>query len=201
MASSLAAEIAAHAARLVVEEGLDYGPAKRRAARDVRLQGGGTPELPDNETVEDEVRAYLELFHADTQPAELAALRAAAVVWMERLAAFRPHLTGAVWRGTATRQSDIHLDLFCDDSKAAELALLDRGVDFDVVPGDGREAPDVLVVHERTKGGPPRRIALHVHDYDDLRGALKRDARGRPWRGDLAATRALLATDGEAPPP
>lgn len=193
MASALTAEIAVQAARLVVEEGLDYGAAKRRAARDVRMQGGGAPELPDNETVEDEVRAYIDLFHADTQPAELAALRATALVWMERLAAFRPHLTGAVWRGTATRQSDIHLDLFCDDSKSAELALIDRGVDYDVVPGEGRDAPDTLVVHERVKGGPPRRVALHVLDYDDLRGALRRDARGRPWRGDLAATRAAMA--------
>ncbi len=30
-------EIAAHAARLVVEEGLEYGPAKRRAARQLGL--------------------------------------------------------------------------------------------------------------------------------------------------------------------
>ena len=193
MTNSVAAEIAVQAARLVVEDGLDYGSAKRRAARDLRLQGGGTPELPDNETVEDEVRAYIALFHADTQPAELAALRATAGVWMERLAAFRPHLTGAVWRGTATRQSDVHIDLFCDDSKAAELALIDRNVDYDVVPGETRDAADVLVVHERVSGAPPRRVALHIHDYDDLRGALKRDTRGRAWRGDLAATRAAIA--------
>jgi hypothetical protein len=201
MGSTVTTEIAVQAARLVVEEGLDYGAAKRRAARDVRLQGGGTPELPDNETVEDEVRAYIELFHAETQPGELAELRATAVVWMERLADFRPHLTGAVWRGTATRQSDIHIDLFCDDSKAAEIALIDRGVEYDVVPGEGRDAADVLVVHERASGGPRRGIALHVHDYDDLRGALRRDARGRPWRGDLAATRAAIAAaadDGAA---
>jgi exodeoxyribonuclease-3 len=38
--------------------------------------------------------------------------------WMARLADFRPHLSGAVWRGTATRLSDVHLDLYCDDSKA-----------------------------------------------------------------------------------
>ena len=36
----------------------------------------------------------------------------------ERLAAFRPYLGGAVWHGTATRLSDIYLQLFCDDSKA-----------------------------------------------------------------------------------
>jgi len=35
------------------------------------------------------------------------------------------------------------------------------------------------------------RIALTVRDYDDLRGALHRDARGRSDRGDLAALRQL----------
>ena len=35
-----------------------------------------------------------------------------AVEWMERMAAFRPHLGGAVWHGTATRLSDIYLQ-FC----------------------------------------------------------------------------------------
>ena len=50
--------------------------------------------------VEDAVFEYIELFCADTQPAELRALRELALVWMERMAEFRPHLTGAVWLGT-----------------------------------------------------------------------------------------------------
>lgn len=203
MAGSLTAEIAAAAARLVVEEGLDYAAAKRRAARDVRLAGGRSPELPDNETLEDEVRAYIELFCADTQPAELAALRGTALAWMERLQALRPHLTGAVWRGTATRQSDIHIELYCDDPKVAELTLIDRRIDYDVSTFDGPrgEPVGVLLVHERSRsGGAARtRIALHVHDYDDLRGALRRDSRGRPWRGDLAAMRAVVAGTAAAP--
>ena len=33
VSSALSAEIAAAAARLVVEEGMEYGPAKRRAAK------------------------------------------------------------------------------------------------------------------------------------------------------------------------
>ena len=132
MNALLAAEIAATAARLVVEEGMEYGPAKRKAARALGKQGARAHDLPGNDAVEEEVRAYLALFHADTQPAELAALRGVAVQWMERLAEFRPHLTGAVWRGTATRLSNVHLDLFCDDSKAAEIALIDAGVDYDV---------------------------------------------------------------------
>jgi len=193
MARALSLEIAAAAARLVVEDGMEYGPAKRRAAQLV-ARGARDADLPDNEVLEDEVRAYLELYCADTQPAELAALRAVALAWMERLSVFRPHLTGAVWRGTATRLSDIHMDLYCDDSKAAELALIDARVDYQVssAPGPRGRPVDVLSVAARSAalGG---RVTLHLSilDYDDLRGALRNDARGRPQRGDLAAVRAL----------
>ena len=64
----LSAEIAAAAARLVVEEGMEYGPAKRKAARRLGQRTTRAGALPDNEAVEDEVRSYLKLFHADTQP-------------------------------------------------------------------------------------------------------------------------------------
>lgn len=195
MSGPLSAEIAATAARMVVEDGMEYGPAKRRAAR-LLGRGTRTAELPDNEQLEDEVRAYLALFCADTQPRELAALRALAITWMERLEAFRPHLTGAVWRGTATHLSDIHLDLFCDDSKAAELDLIDRHVDYEVATTTGpRGRPaDVLSLASFCNDlGAGVTLHLTVLDYDDLRGALRSDARGRPQRGDLAAVRALEA--------
>jgi hypothetical protein len=102
---SVKLEIAQAAARFVVEEGLEYGPAKRRAVKQLGLNA--RTGLPDNDTVEEAVREYIALFCADTQPAELAALRKLALTWMERLAQFRPYLGGAVWHGTATRLSDI----------------------------------------------------------------------------------------------
>jgi hypothetical protein len=188
-------EIAAAAARLVVESGLEYGAAKAKAARALARRGGvARAQMPSNEQVEDAVREYLELFCADTQPAELAALREVAAQWMERLAEFRPHLGGAVWRGTATRLSAVHIDLYCDDAKAAEIALLNRGVDYDVqaLEGAGGGSVDVLTVSSPSRAlGEPVTVHLFVRDHDDLRGALKPDARGRSWRGDLAALRAL----------
>jgi hypothetical protein len=195
MPSALTAEIAAAAARLVVEEGLEYGPAKRRAARLVARHTVRPAELPGNDEIEDEVRSYLALFHADTQPAELAALRHVALEWMTRLEAFRPHLTGAVWRGTATRLSSVHLQLYCDDSKSAELAMIDLGVDYEVsgLQGPQGDPVDVLTVASRSRAlGETVTVHMTVLDHDDLRGALKPDARGRTPRGDLAAVRALL---------
>lgn len=198
MGTTLTAEIAAAAARLVVEEGLEYGPAKRRAARDLGRGSTRTVELPDNDAVEAEVRAYIDLFCADTQPAELAALRAVALHWMERLADFRPHLTGAVWRGTATRLNSVHLQLFCDDSKAAEIEMLNRGIAFEVtsMPGPRQQPIDVLVVSSPCAAlGETVTVFLAVLDHDDLRGSLKADARGQTQRGDLNALRRRMESD------
>ena len=194
MSSTLSAQIAAAAARLVVEEGLEYGPAKRKAAKLLGRHAVRPAELPDNLAVEDEVRAHLALFCADTQPAELAALRRVAAEWMERLAPLRPHLTGAVWRGTATRLSSVHLQLFCDDPKQAEILLLDRRIPYDVGGRPGSDAAEVLTVTSPSAElGERVTVHLSVLDHDDLRGALKPDARGQSTRGDLAALRRLEA--------
>ena len=194
MHTSATQEIAQTAARMVVEEGLEWGPAKRRALKQLGLPAR-TP-LPDNDTVEAAVREYLDIFCADTQPQELRALRELALVWMQRLQAFRPHLGGAVWRGTATRNNDIYVGLFCDDPKSAEIALLDHNVQYDVtsVTGFNGETVDALSISSWCQPlGESIGVHLLVYDYDDLRGALKADAQGRSPRGDVAALRQCLA--------
>jgi len=186
-------EIANTAARMVVEEGLEWGPAKKRAVKQLGLPG--RTALPDNDLLEAAVRDYLELFCGDTQPTELRALRELAVLWMERMEAFRPYLAGAVWNGTATRLSDIYIQLFCDDSKSAEIALIDHGVRYEVssINGFHGETVDALSISSFCKP-LNEKIGVHylVYDLDDLRGALKPDAQGRTPRGSLEAVRRLL---------
>jgi hypothetical protein len=193
MSQEVKAAIAATAARLVVEEGLEYGPAKRRALRELGLPSRSP--LPGNDMLEDEVFDYLKLFCADTQPQELRALRELALTWMERLQVFRPHLSGAVWRGSATRLSDIYIQLFCDDAKSAELMLIDQGVRYEVqaIKGFKGEEVDALSIHSLcTALNEDIGVHLMVYDYDDLRGALQPDERGLAVRGDLASLRQLL---------
>jgi hypothetical protein len=190
-------EIAAVAARLVVEEGLEYGPAKKRAVKQLGLDT--RTALPDNDTLEEAVREYIEIFHGETQPAELAALRRLALTWMERLAEFRPYLGGAVWHGTATRLSDIYIQLFCDDSKSAEIALIDHQVAYTprTVTGFHGEPVEALSLSSMSPElGEPVGVHLLVYDHDDVRGALKPDAQGRTPRGDMKAVRALLGESG-----
>lgn len=189
-------EIAASAARMVVEEGLNFGAAKQRALRQLGLPG--RTALPSNEEVEAQVREYIAIFCADTQPQALRALREHALVWMARLAEFRPHLGGAVWHGWATRLSDIDLALFCDDPKLAEIALINQNQRYEVQsqPGLHGQPVDVLSLHSFCRElGEHVGVHLRVYDLQDLRGALVRDAQGRAPRGDVQAVRKKLTAD------
>ena len=193
---TLKSEIAASAAALVVEEGLEYGPAKRRAVKQMGLPA--RTELPDNQLLEEAVREYISVFCADTQPAELAALRELAVVWMQRMNAFRPYLAGAVWNGTATRLSDIYIQLFCDDPKSAEIALIEHNVDYEPRTVTGFNGGSVEALSLRSACKPLNEtvgVHLMVYDHDDLRGALRLDAKGRTPRGDLPALQKLISTE------
>ena len=191
--ADLTDEIAASAAQCVVEEGLEYGPAKRRALKMLGLPPR-TP-LPNNDQVEAQVHEYIALFCADTQPAELLALRQHALMWMKRLQDFRPYLGGAVWHGTATRLSDIYLQLFCDDEKSCEIELINQVVDFEArtVNGLHGDPVEALSIHSYCKElGEEIGVHLLINEYDDVRGALKADSQGRSPRGDALAVQRLI---------
>lgn len=186
-------DIAVTAAELIVEQGLDYGAAKKKAAR--QLNAPSRVRLPDNERVEQQVREHLAIYHAQTQAAELAALRQLALHWMQRLAEFRPYVSAGVWNGTAHKLSDIHLQLFCDDSKAAEIYLIDQDMAYKSHAGrgfHGREVNilsfDVFCAQLDAWVG----IQLAIYDYDDIRGALRDRVDGQALRGNAQALQARL---------
>jgi len=198
-------EIALGAARLIAEDGFDYAAAKRKAARqllgDTRVAGEW---LPDNDEIEEELREYLALFQSDTQPAELLRLREIALDWMQRLAEFNPYVTGAVLNGTANAHSDIHLQVFCDNPKDVAIWLLNQNIQYDVSETRhfaGRADVETLSFLWRgRRGDEPAGIHVALYTSDDLRGAVKADARGRQPRADAAALRALVEA-GHAPAP
>jgi len=195
MKEDSAQAIASAAAHWVVDSGMEYGLAKRKAARELGRKGGTRAALPSDEAVEQAVREYVSLYCADTQPAELAVLRHMALGWMQRLSAYRPHLGGAVWRGTATRHSAIFIDLYADDAKALHIELLNQGLRFEV-QGQGSAGPEeveAFTLYSPWPDSPSIQVPVHlmVHPYDRLRGALQPDSAGRSWRGDLRAVLAL----------
>ena len=179
--------IAAAAARWIAEEGCDYATAKRRGAREVLGDAGGVGAMPDNPLVESELRRYLRLFAADSQPAQLAALRRLALRWMRRLAQFNPHLVGAVLNGTATGHSGVHLNLYADSAKDVEMFLLNQSLSFDARdPGPNAETTQEVLqfwVQAPAGGRIEGDVSVTLSVMDPI--ALRVAPAGRPKDPDL----------------
>lgn len=119
--------LAHEAARLIAEDGVrDYHQAKLKAAR--RLGISEDAALPRNREIEDALRAYQRLFHADDQPAELQRRREAALRALEFFAPFSPRLVGPVLDGTADAHAPITLHLHGDDPDAIARWLVEHDI-------------------------------------------------------------------------
>lgn len=194
---TLRTEIAAAAARLIAEDGLDYSSAKRKAAKQVlgnnKVRGD---ILPDNARIEEEVRIYNALFFGESQPGRLLHLRKLAFTLMQELAEYKPYLTGAVLNGTAGEHSDIHLHLFVDSPKDVEIFLLNKGVSFELTETPhaiSRKDPiEILSFMWRDEG-----VHLTLLPVGDMHH-LKSGRDGRPIERADAQALAILINESEA---
>ena len=196
----LRAAVAAAAARMIAEDGADYGTAKRKAAQQILGNGHARGDfMPDNSQIEEEVRLYNALFFGDTQPARLAHLRKIAVEMMTELALFSPYLTGAVLNGTAGEHADIHLQLFVDSPKDVEIYLLNKNIQFEISESENLRRP--VKRHLRSDNDPLETLSflykregihLALYETDDLRGNIRPPSGRRTERADLNAARLLL---------
>ncbi len=129
-AETLRRDVAAMAARLMAEDGIeDYGLAKRKAAR--QLGATGNEALPTNLEIEEALRDYQSLYQEEEVEERLRILRRAALNLMHLLTPFLPHLTGPVLSGCPVRGAQVNIDLYADSAKDVEIFLLDRNIDFD----------------------------------------------------------------------
>ena len=186
------ARIAAAAARLMAEDGIDdFALAKRKAAR--QLGVAEAQALPGNDEIEAELREYLALYQAEEHPQRIAELRGIAFDAMRALERFNPYLTGPVLKGVAGPYAEIELQLFPDSVKEVEIFLLDRNLSYDTrearrYAGDRAHAVSVLSL---TWDGAPLRLA--IFDPRDERVALKSSQAGRVMdRAGIAEVGALV---------
>ena len=180
--------IAFEAARLIAGDGgLDYGAAKRKAAR--QLGAPDSRNLPDNQEIEEALRSYQSLYQGDIQRDQLSHLRRLALEYMILFEPFDPHLTGPVLTGTAGRYSAINLQLFWDDEKELEFFLLNRRIDY--VHGEarfGQTGYPSFRIHD-----PRATLELVLYPRATL-GQLKRNqSDGSPRRVRLARVKTLLS--------
>jgi hypothetical protein len=171
--------IAQLAARLMAVDGIDdFSLAKRKAAR--QIGAPDTRHLPNNDEVEQALRAYQQLYQAEEQQARLLHLRRRARDMMQLLAPFNPWLSGPVLSGSAGKYSDIQILLFTDSVKDVEMFLLNRQMDY--------RSGQMRVFIGDTAGSVPRfsvstgdaEFDIAVFSGRDLRMQLRASAEGRP---------------------
>ncbi|OFZ98440.1 MAG: hypothetical protein A2Z64_09385 [Betaproteobacteria bacterium RIFCSPLOWO2_02_67_12] len=189
------ARIAAAAARIMAEDGVDdFALAKRKAAH--QLGADDTHALPRNDEIEDELRAYRALYQAEDHPAQIAALRRAALEAMRALDRFKPYLTGPVLKGIAGPHAAIDLQLFPENPKDVELFLLERGIAYSTRETrrfSGGRAHAAAVLTLDWQGAV---LKLSVFDHRDERLALKTSLAGRVEdRAGIREVSALLSTE------
>ena len=191
--NGMRARIAAAAARIMAEDGIDdFALAKRKAAR--QLGAVNTQALPRNDEIEAELEAYRQLYQADEHPLRVAELRRVALEAMRALERFTPYLTGPVLKGSAGPYAEIDLQLFPESPKDVEIFLLERNIPFTTresrrYSGDRAHAVSVFSLNW---GEAP--VRLSVFDPRDERIALKTSVAGRVVeRAGIAEVGALLA--------
>lgn len=179
--------IAHEAARMIAEDGgMDYGFAKRKAARHLGM--ADSRSLPDNREIEEALRSYQALYQGQEQQGRLSRLRQVAVEYMELLEDFDPHLTGPVLNGTAGRYSDIDLQLFTDSGKELEFFLMRRQLAYR--PGETRSEGQVYPHYSLED--PRAAVELTIYPTTELRNMRRLQSDGSPKRARLEQVRALL---------
>ena len=192
------ARIAAAAARIMAEDGIDdFALAKRKAAR--RLGASDTEALPANDEIENELRAYRALYQPDEHAQRIAELREIALEAMQALERFNPYLTGPVLKGTAGPYAEIELQLFPESAKEVEIYLLERRITFSTHEGrrfSGDRAHTMGVFNLLWQDTP---LKLSVFDRRDERLALKTSQAGKVMeRAGISEIRALLGCQNAA---
>jgi hypothetical protein len=181
--SDLRQEIAQSAARLMFEEGIsDYARAKRKAVKLLGIQQDAP--LPTNAEIDSALREYHALYADEADAAHLQDLRQAALLTMQLLQKFNPHLTGPVLDGTAGPYADTDIHVFAESAKELEIYLLNQNIPYH---GDeqhyrmsdrpGKQKHELVrkrvpVLLVETRFGTQR---ISIFEADDIRSAPRKN--------------------------
>ena len=126
-------QMAQVAAKLMAEQGIrDFRIAKQKAAQHLGIDVRNSI-LPKNSEIEAALAEHQRLFAGHEQPAQLRAMREAALKAMALFADFKPRLVGDVVSGLADANSDIQLHVFAEQSEAFDFFLQGQGIPYEIV--------------------------------------------------------------------
>ena len=176
--TNMRARIAAEAARIMAEDGIDnFALAKRKAAR--RLGASDTESLPRNDEVEAQLHAYRALYQPQEHSERIAVLAARGAGRHARIQTVSSISDGPGPQGHCGSLCRDRAAAFPQTPKDVEIDLLERGVSFSTqearrFSGERAHAVSVFLLH--WQGAP---LKLSVFDCRDERLALKTSQAGR----------------------
>ena len=174
--------LAQEAARIMSEHGVrDFLFAKRKAAE--RFGVVDAAALPKNTEIEAALVEYQRLFRADSHVESLHAQRMVALQAMRLLDAFEPRLIGPVLLGTATEHDEVQLHVFSERAENITIALLDRGVEYEVTERRIKMNSDRVLVQPAVRFEiDAQPVEAVVFAVDGIRQAPISPVDGKPLR-------------------
>lgn len=124
-------EIAQQIASLIADDCMLWPDAKRKVMASLATDPG--QYWPSDAEIETAIRSHFALFSPQQHQAQLQIQRLVALDVLTLLSDFDAFLSGSVLNGSAHADSTITIDLFCDDSKSVEIALLNQNIEFEAI--------------------------------------------------------------------
>lgn len=180
---------AAAAASAIAEKGISWNEARGEILeKNPQLSAS---QLPTDDQIETALREHYAIFDPVGHKERLRELRMMALTVMQELSNYSPLLTKGVLNGCADKYSNIYIDVFAEDPKELEIFLLDRNIDYESYPIQGKSKRDpigeLVVEAPSLKEGILRNehisvwVVLKIYD-SHYKATKKRKKEPDPWQ-------------------
>ena len=143
--------IANRAAEIIMEEGIiDYHFAKKKAAKYLGYQS--SDYLPSNDEIDNALKEYQKIYQVDIDASLVRKIKDEALVIMELVKKFNPHLVGQLIDGLIPKYPILQINLYTDNMKEIEYVLLNNNIEFNL--------KDTNISEKRTKKKSLRNIPI-----------------------------------------
>ena len=143
--------IAAKAAEIIMEEGIDdYQYAKKKAVKYLDLSS--LDSLPSNDEIDNALIEYGLIFQNEIDISTISKLKEEALKIMGLFSEFNPFFLSQITEGLVPKYPTININLFTENMKEIEYVLLNNNINFEI--------KDFNIFEKKTKKQSQRKIPV-----------------------------------------
>lgn len=134
--------LACSIAELIVHESMTWEQAREQIRQELSYKERQL--MPSSDDIETAVREIWSIFYPEKHIELLQQKRKVAIHILSLLSNFNAFLAGAVLNGCAGSETNIRIEVFCDDVKSVEIALMNEGISFEAINPESSAMPEPL---------------------------------------------------------